>query len=338
MMLKAKPLLKGDTIGVISPSWGGAGLFPHRVDQAKAFLEQAGYQVKFADHAFNHISHVSDNAENRANDLNQMFLDPDVKLVLATIGGDHSCQMLPHLDFDLIRSHPKLFMGYSDVTVLNLAIYQQTGLVTFNGPALMPDFGEFPAMQPYSFEQWLAVVTQSEPVGNIPAAPEWTQETLRWENRQDQIRPRTMHPSPGWLGLKPGKARGKLLGGCIESLQHLRGTHYWPDWHKAIFFWETSEDKPSPETIDGILMDYENMGVFEQIHGMMVGRAMDYSDEEKAHLRQIILERTKTYDFPILCEMDFGHTAPQMTLPIGCLAEMDADRITFSIGEAAVSD
>ena len=128
-----------------------------------------------------------------------------------------------------------------------------------------------------------------------------------------------------------------LIGGCIESLQHLRGTRYWPDWTGAILFVETSEEKPSPAEVDGILMDYENMGVFDQLAGLLVGRPMLYTDEERQALREVVLARTRRFDFPIIADMDFGHTAPQMTLPIGCRAVIDGDAHLFEIVEGAVA-
>jgi muramoyltetrapeptide carboxypeptidase LdcA involved in peptidoglycan recycling len=141
----------------------------------------------------------------------------------------------------------------------------------------------------------------------------------------------------GWTWLKEGRAEGPLLGGCLESLQHLRGTEFWPDWENAILFLETSEEKPSPETVDAILMDYQNMGVFEKLQGLIFGRPMSYSDAEKQSLRERILERTQAYSFPIITDMDFGHTAPQLTIPLGCLARIDSHKQRFEILETAVS-
>ena len=152
----------------------------------------------------------------------------------------------------------------------------------------------------------------------------------------DLTRPRRREPSPGWTWLKAGRAEGPLIGGCLESLQHLRGTPFWPDWSGAIFFFETSEEKPSPATVDAILMDYENMGVFECINAMLVGRPYGYSAEEQLALHDVLMERTRRYDFPIVADMDFGHTAPQFTLPIGCRAALDTQERAFTIVEAAV--
>lgn len=345
ILLKAKRLQPGDTIGVVSPSWGGAGLFPHRVAQGARYLTQGifhgtGYRVKLAPHALQtgYSSHefVSDTPENRVNDLHGLFADPEVKAILSAIGGDHSCHLLPLLDFDLIRANPKIFMGFSDITVLNVAIWQQTGLVTFNGPALLTDFAENPRMLAYTEKYFLKAVAETGPIGEIKPAPHWTEEILDWGAQKDLERPRKLEPSPGWTWLKAGVGEGQLIGGCLESLQHLRGTIFWPDWEGSILFIETSEEKPTPETVDGILMDYQNMGIFDQLSGMIIGRPMRYSQEEKSALRECILERTAKYHFPIITDMDFGHTAPQFTLPIGCQARIDSDHQKFTILDAAV--
>jgi muramoyltetrapeptide carboxypeptidase LdcA involved in peptidoglycan recycling len=334
--VKPERLRPGDTIAVVSPSWGGAGAFPHRVEQAIQQIQALGFQVRLAPHALNQHGHVSDTPENRAQDINQMFADPLVKMILAAIGGDHSCQLLPHLDYELIQRNPKIFMGFSDITVLNVALWVRTGLGTFNGPALLTDFAEYPRMQEYSLWNCLKVLTEPGPAGVIPPSPGWTEEFAHWPANKELERQKSLLPTPGWQWLRTASATGRLAGGCIESLQHLRGTSFWPDWRETIFFFETSEDSPSPETVDGILADYENMGVLDQINGMLVGRPMHYADDEKRRLHEVILERTKAYHFPIIAEMDFGHTSPQLTLPIGCQAKIDGERRCFEILEGAV--
>jgi muramoyltetrapeptide carboxypeptidase len=330
-------LQKGDSVGIISPSWGGAGRFPHRIEQATRHLESLGFKVKLAAHALNQAGFISDTAGNRLRDIHDMFLDPEVGAIIAAIGGDHACHLLPLLDFDLIRDHPKVFMGYSDITVLNVAIWQQTGMTTFNGPAILTDFAEHPKMFSYTERYFLKAVTQAAPMGVIEPSEWWTEEFQQWEEKKDLERPRLRQPSPGWTWLKEGSAEGILIGGCIGSLQHLRGTRFWPQWDEVIFFFETSEEKPQPKTVDGMLMDYQNMGVLDKIRGLIVGRPMYYTDEEKQQLREVILERTSAYDFPILTDADFGHTAPQITLPLGCRARLDSQNQHLEIIDPAVT-
>ena len=335
--MKPPALQPGDTIGIISPSFGAAGMFPERREHALKQIEALGFHWKLADHATNVCGYLSDSAENRAADIHAMFADPEVKAIIAAIGGDHACHLLPLLDFDLIRANPKIFMGFSDVTVLNVAIWQATSLVTFNGPALMTDFGEYPAMFDYT-KRWIEelLISPHPPISLTPA-DSWTEEFLDWEQPDIWKNPRTMQPSDGWTWLKPGRAEGTLIGGCLESLQHLRGTRFWPDWQNAIFFWETAEEKPEPMTVDSLLMDYENMGVLDCLSGMLVGRPMKYSDEEKQEVREVILARTARYNFPVVTDMDFGHTSPQLVMPIGCRAEINTHTQQVNILEAAVT-
>lgn len=338
-MLKACRLRSGDTIGIVSPSFGAAGLFPHRLEQGIRQVEAMGFHARLAPHARGvHSGYLSGSAEQRAQDLHELFLDPEVSAIVTAIGGDHANQLLPLLDFDLVRTHPKIFMGYSDNTVLHLAFWRAAGLVTFSGPALITEFAEQPRMFAYTERYLRRALCRAEPVGEIEPAKEWTDEFLDWQQQKDLERPRILNPSPGWSWLKPGEAQGPLLGGCLESLDHLRGTPFWPDWRGAIFFFETSEEKPPPERVDSILMDYENMGVLAQIAGMIVGRPIGYSHAEKRQLDEVIRERTAKFSFPVITGMDFGHTAPQFTLPLGCQARIDGRNRRFAIVEAAVTE
>ena len=334
--MKPLALKPGDTIGIISPSWGGAALYPHRVQRGREYLESLGFRVVFSEHAMARRGYVSGTPEERVSDLHQMFSDPHIKAIIATIGGNHSCHLLPLLDLGLIRENPKVFMGFSDITILNVAIYARTGLVTFNGPTLMAELSEYPRTLPYTEEYLLKALTCPEPMGVVTEAPAWTDERLEWATKADLTRPRALRPATGWTWLKPGYGTGPLIGGCIESLDHLRGTPYWPDFGGALLFLETSDDKPSPATVDALLMDYENMGVLRSINGLLFGRPCGYSDEEKQELRDVILERTRRYEYPVVIDMDFGHISPMFTLPIGCLAEIDSAARRFAIVEPAV--
>ena len=336
MSLKPTRLSPGDVVGVVSPSWGGAGVFPKRYLRGVSQLEHLGYSVRAAKHALNQRGYVSDTPANRAADLHEMFADPQVGAIVSAIGGDHSCQLLSLLDYDLIRAHPKILCGFSDATVLNVALWAACGLVTFNGPALLTDFAEYPNMLAYTRDNWLSVVTNPSVPGPILPAAMWTEEFLDWGTPPPALRARVQQPSPGWTWLKPGAAEGVLIGGCIESLEHLRGTRWWPNWQGAILFFETSEDKPTPERIDAILADYDNMGVMAQINGLLVGRPLGYTESEKQTLREVLLERTASYRFPIVADMDFGHTSPQMTLPVGVRSRVDSARQVFEIIESAV--
>jgi muramoyltetrapeptide carboxypeptidase LdcA involved in peptidoglycan recycling len=336
-MLKSPRLKTGDTIGIVSPSWGGAGEYPHRVELGVKSIDKLGFKVKIASHALNQDGFVSDTDANRAQDILDMFKNPAIKAIIAAVGGDHSCHLLPLLDFELISENPKIFMGFSDITVLNIAIWKKTGLITFNGPALLTDFAEYPQMFSYTVDYFLKAITRNEPIGQVKPSSYWTQEFLDWGKKKDLERPRRLLESNGWTWLKEGQGEGHLLGGCLESLQHLRGTEFWPDWEHAIFFFELAKERPNLESVDAVLMDYQNMGVFEKIRGLLVGRPRCDSEAESQKLRERILIHTQSYSFPIITDMDFGHTSPQFTLPLGCTARIDSSIQRFEILEAAVT-
>ncbi|MCL4514719.1 MAG: LD-carboxypeptidase [Firmicutes bacterium] len=182
----------------MSPSWGGAALYPHRVQRGKEYLESLGFEVIVAEHAMGRLGYLSGTPEERVSDLHRMFGDPEVKAIIATIGGNHSCHLLPLLDFELIRKNPKIFMGFSDITVLNLAIHARTGLVVFNGPTLMTDLAEYPRPLAYTRECLLKALTRPEPVGRVEPAEIWTEELIDWGSEAGRTRARALWPAPGW--------------------------------------------------------------------------------------------------------------------------------------------
>lgn len=336
-LVKPPALRKGDTIGIVSPSWfGGEPYVPRALHGIRA-LEHLGFRVKVAPHAFNNRGHVSDTAENRAADLNAMFADPDVAAILGTIGGSHSAELLPYLDYETIRQHPKLFMGYSDITTLNVALHATTGLCTINGPYLLSDWAEFPAMPAISRDWTLRLLTSAEVPGELPYPPYWTKEFLDWTTGDDRTRPRTYQLNTGWKVLRHGNARGRLIGGCIESLQPLRGTRYWPDLSGCILFLETAGDLKSPEATDELLMGFENMGTFEMIAGLLVAKPYDFTPANEQRFEEFLLERTRKWSFPVITNMDFSHYTPMIAMPIGVMASVSTTPLRIAIDEPLVT-
>lgn len=334
--IKPRALQPGEIVGIVSPSWFGGPSFERRLNRGIRQIEALGFRTRIGTHALQNAGWVSASAEERASDLHDMFRDPKVRAIIATIGGDHARQVLPLIDWDLIRANPRVFMGFSDITVLNVAIWTETGIVTFNGPSVMTDWAEYPAMPAYARNAALAAITRPEPAGVLRSAAAWTEELLDWETGEDETRARVMTPSHGWTWLREGSAEGRLIGGCLESLQHLRGTRWWPDFTHAILFLETAEERPSPATVDGIFSDYENMGVLGRIRGMVVARPYGYTDDDRLELHEVIRERTARWAIPVLADVDAGHTSPILTLPIGCRARLDSAGDVLEIMEAAV--
>ncbi len=342
MLIKPKSLTKGDTICLVSPSSGLAGLVPHRVAQARDMLEKMGFAVQIGANALKTRSYVSGTPEERAEDLQTAFSDPTVKAIISFIGGNHSNQLLPLLDYEAISKNPKIFMGYSDMTVLHFALYTRAKLTSFYGPAALTQFGENPEILPYTKEYFERAVMQKDPIGSIRPSDVWTDEILNWFTKEDTQRARNLQKNDGFKWLREGVAEGPLVGGCITSMMHLRGTPYWPDFQDTLLFWETPESSAdfrkgkSVEDIDASLADLELSGVFEQIKGMIVGRFFSYTDEQKRELEEVILERLSKYAFPVLAGVDIGHTDPMITVPMGALARIDSTSNTFEILEAGV--
>ncbi|MDQ4125702.1 MAG: LD-carboxypeptidase [Actinomycetota bacterium] len=268
--------------------------------------------------------------EARADDLHRAFADDEVAVVLCAIGGNHCNQVLPHLDFDLIGAHPKVFQGYSDVSVLHWAFGRRSDLATFYGPALVPELGEFPAPLPYT-DRWLrAAWFRTAPLRYEPAA-EWTEEFLDWDLKAD-VRPRETKPSPGWRTIRGGVAEGPVVGGCLETVcWHVFGSADWYVPEGAIVLLETSEEAPSPAHVDGYLTDLENAGVFDACAGLLFGRPMGYTYEDVETLWDVVERRTKGAGIPVLAGIDCGHTDPMMTIPLGVPACLDAGAASFEV-------
>lgn len=340
-MIKSKILKRGDTIGLVSPSSALAGLLPHKVELGIKSLEKMGFKVKIGKNALKTTGYTAGTPRERAEDLNAMFKDPEVSAIMTMIGGFHANQMIGHLDYEMISKNPKIFIGFSDITVVHFALNTQASLVTFYGPALLTQFGGNFGVEDYMTEYMEKALMSPDPIGKVESSKEWTDEFLDWFAKKDLERPKIKKLNKGFIWLKNGKCEGELIGGCITSMLHLRGTKYWPDFKNKIFFWELAEGSnmskgESISRIDAHLTDLRLSGVFEQIAGMMIGRPYGYTDEEFEKLKDIILSNTESYDFPILYNIDIGHTDPIMTIPLGVKAKLNSDNNEFEITESGV--
>ncbi len=255
-------------------------------------------------------------------------------MVLAGIGGNHSNQLLPLLDYDLIRSHPKVFQGYSDITVLHWALANHAGLSTFYGPALVPELGEFPRVLAHT-DRYLRAAWFGGDAVNFEPSDSWTDELLDWDTKIDLTRPRQLHESEGWIAIRHGEASGPLLGGCLETIcWHLKGSSSWVDPTGAILFFETSEDSPSPADVDGYLTDLEQLGVFDAAAALLIARPYGYTPEDAKALWDVVSRRTEASGLPVLANFEVGHADPMVVLPLGAMAELDTTNQRFRLIEA----
>jgi muramoyltetrapeptide carboxypeptidase LdcA involved in peptidoglycan recycling len=342
MLRKPKKLLPGDKVATVSPSWGGAGEpeLRWRYDQGVKRLEEVfGLEVAAMQNSLKGEEYVYKHPESRAQDLMDAFQDESIKGIFATIGGNDSIRLLPHIDFDIIRQNPKVFMGYSDITISHLFCYK-AGLSSFYGPAIMTDFAENVEMIPYTVEMIKRTLFSNDPIGDIQPAPAWTSEFLEWaEGNKDQQR--KMQKNAGYEILQgKGAVQGRLIGGCMEVLEFAKGTELWPqekDWENSILFFETSEEKPAPDMLKRWLRNYAAQGILHKANGMVFGKPQDEAYYEE--YKEAILAVMKEYGLehlPILYNLNFGHTEPKFILPYGAMAEMDCENGKFSILESGV--
>jgi muramoyltetrapeptide carboxypeptidase len=341
-LIKPRRLRTGDTIGIVSPAAPLAGLVPHRVDKGVKALKDMGFKVRLGANSLKVSGKMAGSPEERADDLNHFFADSDIAAIFSFIGGNHSRQLLDYLDFDNIRKNPKIFLGYSDPTVLHLAFHTRVGLVSFYGPAVLTQFAENPSNFPYTKSYFERSLTSTEPIGKITPSEQWTDEVLDWFQKKDLERARKMKKNKGWEWLKGGSAEGPILGGCLTTMLELKDGDFWPELTGRIFFWETSEDSDDftagerPELISAELAYLRKSGVFGKIKGMVVGGPFGYTDKAMDLLKKVILKNTDGFNFPILFSVDIGHTDPMITVPLGVKTTLDSRGDVFSITESGV--
>lgn len=308
-------------MAVVSPSSPVASFVPRRFARGVAFLESKGFKVRVMPHARARAGHVAAPAAACARELMEAFRDPAVGMLLCTVGGFNSNRLLEHLDFGDIARHPKILMGYSDITALLNGIHARTGLVTFQGPALLPQFGEFGGMLEPAWRSFEAVVMRGEaPLGIRPSAT-WTDEMTRWDEADN--RPRVMKPNPGHRVVRSGRAEGRLVGGNIQTLLTLLGTPHWPGVGGRILFLEEDEAE-TPATVHRMLSQLRAMGAFREAAAVLLGRfhsAVAFTPQDS--LEAMLEEVLDGVGIPVLSGMDFGHTDPLITLPLGCMARVD---------------
>jgi muramoyltetrapeptide carboxypeptidase LdcA involved in peptidoglycan recycling len=324
----------GDTVAVVSPSFGAVGRWPHRVERATAYLESLGLQVRLMPNASRDEGWASAPPADRVADLHAAFEDDEVAVVLCSIGGNHSNQLLPLLDYDLIHAQPKIFQGYSDMTVLHWAFARHAGLGTFYGPALVPELGEFPQVLEHTDRYLRAAWFGEEPIVYEPSRV-WTDEMLDWNEKLDLARPRELRESDGWIAIRAGTARGPLFGGCLETIcWHVKGSDAWMTPEGAILLLEASEEAPPPAHVDSYLTDLEQLGVFDAAVGLLVARPMNYGEDDRQRLWEVVERRTEAAGLPVLADVEAGHTDPMVTLPFGVPAELDAGGKRLGLLEA----
>ncbi len=300
-------LRPGDTVGLIAPSTYVSD--PDRLALAEHTVRYFDLVPRFGRNVRKREGYVGGSVEERVEDLHAMFADPEVKAVFSIRGGFGAAHLLDHIDYPLIARNPKIFLGYSDITSLHLAIHRKTGLVTFHGPVVLAKFSD------YTQQHFRRALFEAKPLG-----------TLRNPPPSNGLR-----PSHAVRTVRPGKARGPLTGGNLTLISTTLGTPYELDTRGRILFLEDVDEQPY--SIDRMLTHLKLAGKLDQAAGIVFGECADCrprdfkpSFESSFSLGEVLDRILGKLPLPVLSGLTIGHTEDQLTLPIGVVATLDAGR------------
>jgi muramoyltetrapeptide carboxypeptidase LdcA involved in peptidoglycan recycling len=344
MSLIAPPALRsGDTLAIVSLSAGVSASVPHRHNAGARQLAQTfDVQVVDAPNARRDDAFLRANPQARADDLHWALSEDAVAGIVTSIGGDDSIRVVPYLDLDLIRDHPKVFMGFSDTTVQHLA-NRMAGIVSFYGPSLLAGFAENGGIHPYVEDSVREAVFTARPI-ELRAAPEWTDERLDWTNPMLANRRRRWWPNPGWAWLQGTEpVEGELIGGCADTLEIAKGTSIWPApaaWDGAVLVLELSEEAPSPYAVELWLQNYAATGVLGRVGALLLSRPETYTLQGMFDLwdrvQRVVAECGRP-DLVVVANLDYGHSSPMGVLPLGVRTRIDpVERTIYTLEPAVV--
>jgi muramoyltetrapeptide carboxypeptidase len=307
----------GDTVGLIEPASASDDSF--QIQLVEEAIVAMGLKPKRAAHLLDRFGYLAGQDKDRASDINAMFADTDVKAIFAVRGGWGSARLLPFLDWNIIRANPKLLTGFSDITALHMAIAAKGGFVTLHGPNAGSAWGKasWDIYREIAFEAGTPLFTN--PVGE--------------EDRMAQRRWRTRV-----LGTGKGKAQGNLLGGNLTVLTALVGTPYLPNFDGAILFLEDVDE--AEYRIDRMLTQLGQAGVLKNLKGVVFGQCTDCVNKGNSYgaftLNDVLTQHLGSLGIPAYQGAFFGHITDQFTLPVGGMAEIDADAGTLRLLEPVV--
>lgn len=314
-------LKKGDTIGIFSPSTPITAITTERFLRGKKYLEDRGFKVLEGNLTGKKEFYRSGTIRERAEELNELIRNREVKCIMSTIGGMNSNSLLPYIDYESLKKNPKIIIGYSDVTALLLGIYAKTGLTTYYGPALVASFGEFPPFVDETFKYFKDILISDTKLPYEYIAPKyWTDEYIDW-NLQDRSKEKYENQL---ITVKKGRVQGRLIGGNLNTMEGIWGSPYMPEIKEGdiLFIEDSLKDIATLERSFSLL---KINGIFEKIGGLILGKHEKFDDMGSGRKPYEVLEEVLgEYNFPFLAEFDCSHTHPMFTLPIGKKILLDA--------------
>ena len=317
-MIPAK-LKKGDEVRVIAPSRSMVILGEDCKKIATERLEALGLKVTFGKYVMEADSdYLCTSVEHRVEDLNEAFKDKNVKAILTVIGGFNSNQILDYIDYEAIKENPKIFCGFSDITALSNSIYAKTGLVTYSGPHYS-SFGMLKGFE-YTLEYFKKMFFEDKEI-EIKSSKEWSDDAwfIDQENRE-------FIKNDGMFVINEGEAEGEIVGGNLCTLNLLQGTEYMPNIENKILFLEDDDmaGKIYLMEFDRNLQSLIHMPEFKTVKALVLGRSQKATDMTKEKWIKLIKNKPELANIPVIAGVDFGHSTPIITFPIGGNARLKA--------------
>lgn len=309
-------LKKGNKIAVIAPSDSLAIISPETREIANATFRSLGLEIVFGKNADNSNKIFSSSIEDRIVDLHWAFENPDIKGIFTVIGGHNSNQLLSSINWKIIKNNPKIFCGYSDITVLSNAIFTMTGLITYSGPHYST-LGQKKELK-YTLINLTKCLFQSELYKILPSGS-WTDDEW-WINQDD----RKIMKDSDWKVVNEGTSTGQAIGGNLSSFKVLQGTKYMPNLEGAILFLEEEGSCETP-VLDRELQSFIHLDKFKGVKGLVIGRFQKNSGISSKEVIEVIKSKKELYDIPVLIDVNFGHTNPMLTFPIGGLIKLNCN-------------
>ena len=310
-----RKLKTGDEIRVIAPA-RSIGLIGENLTKiAKEKLEEMGFKVTFGKNVNEKDEFISSSIKSRIQDLHEAFLDKNVKMIMPVIGGYNSNQLLKSIDWSIIKENPKIIGGYSDITALQNALFAKTGLVTYSSP----NFSVFGMKKGFEYiKDYFNKCLIEEKEFFINPSEKWSNDAW-YLNQEDRL----FIKNEGPYVINEGETEGEILGGNLCTFQLLHGTEYIPSLKGSILFLEDDE-YTNPMLFDRDLQSLIHQSGFSQIKGIIIGRFEKKSEFTKEILTKVIKTKKELDKIPVIADVDFGHTYPMITFPIGGKARISA--------------
>ena len=333
--IKPERLRPGDTVATISISGGRAGDADMlwRYELGKKRLEDIfGLKVVETPHALMGSEYLYSHPEDRVADLHWALEDPEVKGIITNMGGDDSYRLLPYLDYELIRSHPKIYMGFSDITT-TCCCFAHAGVMNYYGPGLLTPIAQPGRLDEYTENAMRKALFSGETIGRVEPCRRYT--SIEWRDLPESDI--TWQDNPGYQLIQGhGKVCGRLIGGCMGPLQQIMGTEIFPGrelWEGSILFIENISPYNSALAALHGWRALVASGALDVCAGLITPMM---PEEDRQVLQEVLKYEVHREDMPVLSNVDFGHRTPMTVLPIGAMAEVDCDSLTFTILESGV--